>query len=47
MIWLYWTLRRRIAQRRSIASAMREMRRNDYVAGWHDLIEKRRNWNAL
>jgi hypothetical protein len=46
MIWLYWMIRREIAHKRRIASAMREMRRYGYKAEWHGLLEnKRRNWN--
>ena len=45
MNWLYWTIRRHIAHRRSIAGAMREMRRYGYKAEWHGMTEKRRNWN--
>ena len=45
MIWLYWAIKRHKAHRREIGNAMREMRRNGYTAVWHDLINKRRNWN--
>ena len=47
MNFIYWAIKRHLAHKRATASAMREMRRNDYLAGWHDLIEKRRYWNAL
>lgn len=45
MIWLYWTIRREIEHKRRISGAMREMRRYGYHAEWHDLINKRRDWN--
>lgn len=45
MIWLYWLIRREIEHKRRIGSAMREMRRYGYMAEWHDILIKRRNWN--
>jgi len=45
MIWLYWAIKRHREHRRDVRTAMREMRKNDYVAEWHDLINKRRRWS--
>lgn len=45
MIWLYWAIRRQIEHRRRTSAALHQMRRNDYVAEWHDLINKKRDWN--
>ena len=49
MAWLYWQIRREIAHRRRIGSAMREMRRNGYRAEYHDILPENRRraarWN--
>lgn len=45
MSLIYWTIRREMERRRRTNSAMREMRRTGYIAEWHHLINKRRDWN--
>lgn len=45
MIWLYWAIRREIEHKRRTGGAMREMRRYGYKAEWHDLVNRRRDWN--
>lgn len=47
MSFIYWAIKRHLAHKRATASAMREMRRNDYLAGWHDQITKRTDWNRF
>ena len=48
MTWLYWAVKRHLQHKKRIGAAMAEMRRNNYVADFHDLLpgNKRRNWAA-